>query len=308
MPAYYRHSTGGVVSTTIDRYVYVSVKSKFDDLIRLSYSLTETVESVNQIKHDLMRAALELTEINKAIEITTISDLPSNGTGMGASSSFLIGLLNALTHHLNAPMTQKELAEKACYVDLDMLKKPIGKQDQYAASFGGLNWIQFNPDDTVIVEPIKCSQSTIHELQSNMILLYTNTKREADSILKHQSLETSSKQSVRGQIQEMVEMAKLFREQIESNNLSEIGMMLDDAWQIKKSLAKGITSEYLDHCYELGRKHGALGGKLLGAGGGGFLMLYAYPDAHKKIKEALSDLPATHVRLESKGSRIVYAE
>lgn len=320
LPAYYEShhgihhefykNQGAVVSTTIDKYIYINVKSKFDDLIRLSYSQTETVASVDEIKHDLVKATLSLLNVNKSIEITSISDLPSRGTGMGSSSAYLVGLLNALHHFKNTPITQKELAETACKIELDILKKPIGKQDQYIAAYGGFNRFKFNGyiSTPVEVHPIQCSQSTIHELERNILLMYTNTTRAAESILSQQSLDTKKSKDTRSQIAEMVDMANLFYAQLNNDNVSEVGKMLHDAWKIKSTLTKGISNEYINHCYDLGLANGAMGGKLLGAGGGGFLMFYAYPDAHKRIQEALPDLRGVHVRFDPKGSRIVYSE
>lgn len=309
LPAYYRHhQEGAVVSTTIDKYIYINVKNKFDDLIRLSYSQTETVESVNQIKHDLVKTALTLLNIDKSIEITSISDLPSRGTGMGSSSAYLVGLLNALHHFKNSPKNQEWLAEQACEIELWRLGKSIGKQDQYIAAYGGLNRFKFNSNESVEVNSIRCSQDTIRELQSNLLLMYTNTTRAAEAILEQQSLDTKNKVNTRNQIKEMVDMANLFYTQLHNDNLSEVGRMLHDAWMIKSTLTKEISNEYINHCYQVGRSNGAEGGKLLGAGGGGFLMFYADPDAQKRIREALPDLRAINVRFESKGSRIVYSE
>lgn len=308
LPAYYRHHQGAVVSTTIDKYIYINVKNKFDDLIRLSYSQTETVESVNQIKHDLVKTALTLLNIDKSIEITSISDLPSRGTGMGSSSAYLVGLLNALYHFKNSPKNQEWLAEQACEIELWQLGKSIGKQDQYIAAYGGLNRFKFNSNESVEVNSIRCSQDTIRELQSNLLLMYTNTTRAAESILEQQSLETKKSEGTRSQIKEMVDMANLFYAQLNNDNLSEVGKMLHDAWMIKRTLTKDISNDYINRCYDIGRNAGAEGGKLLGAGGGGFLMFYADPDAQKRIREALPDLRAVNVRFESKGSRIVYSE
>lgn len=310
LPAYYQHQQGAVVSTTIDKYVYINVKKKFDDSIRVSYSKTETVDSVDDIKHDLVKAALTLLKIDRSIEITSISDLPSNGTGMGSSSAYLVGLLNALYHYKNTPITQRELAEISCKIELEMLNKPIGKQDQYIAAYGGFNRFKFNNStfNPVEVHPINCSFNTIRELESNMMLMYTNTTRAAESILGQQSLDTTKSSDTRSQIKEMVDMANLFYAQLGNDKLSEVGRMLHDAWMIKSKLTKGISNDYINHCYEVGRNNGAMGGKLLGAGGGGFLMFYAHPDTHKRIQDALPDLRGVHVRFDPKGSRIVYAE
>jgi D-glycero-alpha-D-manno-heptose-7-phosphate kinase len=307
LPAYYREGRGAVVSTAIDRYVYVAVKSKFDSAVRLSYSQTETVDDIRLLKHDLVRATLQHLELERGLEITTIADIPSSGTGMGSSSAFLVGLLNALHHFKGEQVDRHRLAEEACHLEIDRLGKPIGKQDQYAAAFGGFNHIAFHPDERVVVEPIRCSPHVVRELETNLMLLYTGVTRSADTILRTQSAETRSGAS-RRLVDRMVDMADSFRAALEAGSPADVGGLLDEAWALKSRVCPGITTSWIDHLYRIGKEAGAVGGKLLGAGGGGFILFYASPDAQARIRAALSDLTPLKFGFEPRGTRIVYSE
>lgn len=307
LPAYYRAGRGAVVSTAINRYVYVAVKPKFDAAVRLSYSQTETVDDIRLLKHDLVRAALQHLELDRGLEITTIADIPSSGTGMGSSSAFLVGLLNALHHYKGDQPDKHRLAEEACHLEIDRLGKPIGKQDQYAAAFGGFNHIAFYPDERVVVEPIRCSPHVVQELETNLMLLYTGVTRSADAILRTQSAETRSGDA-RRLVDRMVGMADAFRAALEAGSPADVGGLLDEAWGLKSRVCPGITTSWIDHLYRTGKDNGAVGGKLLGAGGGGFILFYAPPDAQARIRAALPDLTPLKFGFEGKGTRIVYAE
>ncbi len=309
IPSFYEEEEGAVLSTAIDKFIYVCVKKKFDDLIRVSYSQTEIVEEVSQIKHELVRASLEQFGLTKGLEIASISDLPSKGTGMGSSSSYTVGLLHCLQvqHRWMYPFSSEHLAQLACTIEIENLKKPIGKQDQYIAAYGGFRFIRFQ-SNKVIVEDVNCFSETIKSLQNNLILLYTGITRSADPILKSQSKDTKTKTATRRNLRKMVAMAKELRAKLERDDISDFGRMLHESWLLKSKLTKGITNSYIDHCYKVGLESGAEGGKLLGAGGGGFLLFYAAPDAQARIKEALPELTPVSFRFEPNGSRIVYSD
>jgi D-glycero-alpha-D-manno-heptose-7-phosphate kinase len=308
LPAFYREDRGAVLSTTISQFVFVSVKRKFDQKIRLSYSQTETVESVEELKHDLVRTALGFLGLSRGLEITSISDLPSNGTGMGSSSAFLVGLLNALYHHRGDQPTNRQLAEEACFLEIDHLAKPIGRQDQYAAALGGLNHLTFHPDDRVTADPVRCDPVVLREFQSRLMLLHTGVSRSADPILRTQSSNTRTSPAVRSVIRQMVALADEFRDDLRAGDLSDFARMLDEAWELKVQMANGISNSWIDHLVGVCRDNGAESQKLMGAGGGGFLLVYAQPDAQARICKALPDLIPLPVRFEPRGSRIVYSE
>lgn len=308
LPAYYLHEPGAVVSTAIDKYIYINVNQKFDEHIRASYSITEIVESVDALKHDLIREGLKATGIEKGVEITSISDIPSYGTGMGSSSTYMVGLLNALYAYTGRHVGAERLAREACHIEIERCGKPIGKQDQYIAAYGGLQYIQFNPDGSVFVDPIICSYATKTTLQQRLLLLYTGITRSADSVLQKQKANTETGREVRDSLRAMVQMAHSLRKSLECNDLTAFGEILHEAWMRKRELATGISSGQIDEWYACARKQGAIGGKILGAGGGGFLMLYAEPEYHDRIAESLSHLKRVPVGFEPQGSKIIFVE
>ena len=301
LASFYKKQVGAVVSTAIDKHIYITVNKKFDDLIRASYSITEFVEKPEDLKHELIREALLLLDIHKGIEITSISDIPSKGTGLGSSSTYTVGLLNALYAFKGRISSAKRLAEEACEIEIDRCKKPIGKQDQYAAAFGNLNYIQFNQDGTVFVSPIICPVKK--ELQESLLLLYTGITRSSSSILDKQN---KSHQRNEESIQLMVSMAKEMKASLEEGNLGVFGWLLDKNWNLKKKLAKGISNPEIDKWYDTAKKYGAIGGKICGAGGGGFLLLYAPKEKHEGIIKALPELRHIPFGFEPEGSKIIY--
>lgn len=302
---YYKKSTGAVVSTAIDKYVYVLVNKKFDNKIRISYSKTEIVDKVSEVEHPLVREALKMTKIEGGIEIASVADIPSSGTGLGSSSSFLIGLLNALYAFKGVHATSEKLAKEACEIEVEKLKEPVGKQDQYIAAFGGLEFIQFNPNDSVFVDPIICKEQTKLKLQKNLLMLYTGVTRKASTVLKEQD-----KRNVNGDNQlvlnKMVSLAHDLKNSLVNNELKDFGSLLNQNWLLKKTLAGNISNSEIDRWYEIGIKNGALGGKILGAGGGGFLLFYASPEAQVKIKQSLKELTPISFSFEPQGSKIIY--
>lgn len=308
LPAFYHEESGAVVSTAINKYIYINVNHKFDEQVRASYSVTEMVARASELKHELIREALAMLEIEGGIEITSISDIPSQGTGLGSSSSYTVGLLHALHAYSGKSASSDKLAKEACDIELGKCSKPIGKQDQYIAAFGGLQYIQFNPDETVFVDPIICRQETKQRLEDGLLMLYTSLTRSADDILREQSANTMTPGMQRRTLRCMKQQAQDLRRALQDNNLEAFGELLHEGWELKKTLASGISRPEIDEWYETARKNGALGGKLLGAGGGGFLLLYAEPDRHDAIRGALPNLRHTPVELEPQGSKIVYVE
>jgi len=306
LPVFYRRFGGAVVSTGIDQFVYVTVNKKFDDKIRVSYSRTEEARTVDRIKHPLVREAMKLLEIKGGVEITSIADIPARGTGLGSSSSFTVGVLHALHAYAERYASAEQLAQEACIIELDRCGEPIGKQDQYAAAFGGLNFIQFNPDDSVKIEPIICKRETIARIQAHMLVFYTGLTRSAGSILRHQQQALSTEKKKQQVTRSMVELAKQLRRELQHNRVAAFGDIIHEGWRLKKSLAVGIASDLIDSWYDKARKAGAQGGKLLGAGAGGFFMFYAAPDRHEAITEALPALRRVDFHFEPQGGRIIF--
>jgi len=306
LPAFYRKYPGAVVSTAINKYIYITVNKKFDNKIRASYSITEIVDKVDELKHELIRESLKMLRLDGGIEITSISDIPSRGTGLGSSSSYTVGLLNAL-YAFNGEYTSAErLAEEACKIEIKRCCKPIGKQDQYVAAFGGLNYIQFNPDESVFISPIICKKKTKENLKKSLLLLYTGITRSSSLILQNQSKNLKNDKRKFEITKRMVFLAKSLKAYLENNRLEEVGKLLHEGWLLKKQMAEEISSPQIEKWYEIARKNGALGGKILGAGGGGFLLLYAPPEKHKSIIRALPELRVTPFEFEQEGSKIIY--
>ncbi|MBI3784259.1 MAG: GHMP kinase [Deltaproteobacteria bacterium] len=307
LAAFYSHEPGAVVATTITKYVYIMVNPKFDRRIRASYSRTEIVDRVDDLEHELIRESLRATGIDGAIEITSISDIPSRGTGLGSSSAYTVGLLNALYAYRGLLASADRLADEACTVEIDRCGKSIGKQDQYMVAYGGLKYIAFTPDGNVLVTPILCSTETRRQLCDNLLLLYTGQTRLSDDVLPEQAHNLRVDPERRAAVRRMVDLADQMRDQLAANRIDDFGALLHENWMVKRTLASNVSNPAIDAAYNLARLHGALGGKILGAGGGGFLLLYAPPERHSEICRAL-ELPATRVRFEPHGSRLIYVE
>ncbi len=303
LPAFYRQEYGAVLSMAIDKHMYVTVSPRFEKTTRVAYTKVEIADSVNDIQHELVREALKLTGLGRHIEITTVGDVPS-GTGMGSSSSLTVGVLQALYAYKGQIISAKNVAEQACRIEIDILGKPIGKQDQYAAAFGGVNYIRFNPDDTVDVEPVPAPADTLRELSSRMMLLYTEQQRDADGILKRQSEGTKDRMPV---LREMRDLAQEMRVALGGGGgLDEFARLLHQGWELKRSLGFGISMDSVDAWYEQARKLGAQGGKLLGAGGGGFLLLLAPKERHNMIRDALGHPRELTLDIDRRGGRVIF--
>ena len=304
LPAYYRTAPGAVVSTTIDKYVYVSINPKFDGGIRLAYSRTEEVASLTEIKHDLFRAALEMLDVNGGVEVTTTADIPSRGTGLGSSSSFTVGLLNAVNAFKNRTSSAEWLAATASEIEIERCGAPIGKQDQYAAAYGGMNLIEFNPDGSVTVQPLAIRPETIRDLFSRLIVFYTGITRSASDILARQSGHVEDDARVRARLGRMVELAYILRDELCEGRLDGLGEILRENWSLKKGLASGISNDDVDGWHDAAIAAGADGGKLLGAGSGGFLAFFAPPGRHDAIEAAVG-LRRVTFGFEPAGSHIL---
>jgi D-glycero-alpha-D-manno-heptose-7-phosphate kinase len=306
LPAFYRRFPGAVVSTAINKYVYITVNKKFDDRIRVSYSRTEEARSVAKIKHPLVREALRKLNLEGGIEITSIADIPSRGSGLGSSSSFMVGLLHALYAYQCEYRSAEQLARESCEIEIERCGEPIGRQDQYAAAFGGFNFIQFHPDDSVSLEPIICKPETLRELQKNILVFYTGITRSSSTILKHKQETIAAEKSTQRVLQKMVKLAHQLRAELQNNNLQAFGEIIHENWLLKKSITNQISNRQIDDWYAKARRHGAIGGKLLGAGTGGFLMFYSPQEHHEAITRALAGLRRIVINFEPQGSKIIF--
>lgn len=306
LSSYYRKFGGAVLSTAIDKYVYVNINKKFDDGIRLAYSKNEEVSSIDLIEHRLVKATLKAMSFSGGLEITTIADVPSRGTGLGSSSSFTVGLINALAAYRGRYVSAEELGRESCRMEIDLCGEPIGKQDQYAAAYGGLNLIEFCKDDTVQVTPLIISREDRELLFRRIIVFYTGITRSASAILKAQSDEVTSDEEKQKTLQKMVALTYSLRNELQASRLDSFGEALHENWILKKTLTNSISSDAIDRWYNLARQSGAIGGKVLGAGAGGFLMFYAPEHAHDAIRKSLSELKPVHFGFEPQGSRIIF--
>jgi D-glycero-alpha-D-manno-heptose-7-phosphate kinase len=305
LSVYYQRSPGAVISTAINMYIYITVNKKFDDLIRVSYSKTEMVSSVNEIEHNIIREALKIVGIEKGIDIVYMGDIPlgSAGIGLGSSSSLAVGVLNALYAYKGQHVSAEHLAQKACEIEIDILQHPIGKQDQYAAAYGGFNFIQFNKDESVFVDPVICDRKTREKLNKKLLLFYTGIMRMSSSILKEQKANINDNSKF---LDAMVELSKVMRDAIIKQDLGSIGHFLHKTWEYKKKLASNITNSQINEYYEKAREAGAAGGKILGAGGGGFLLLYCDEVWQNNVRKALIELKEVPFLFEPQGSKIIY--
>lgn len=305
LSVYYQKSPGAVISTALNMYIYITVNKKFDDLIRVSYSKTEMVPSVDEIEHNIIREALKIVGIERGVDIVYMGDIPlgSAGVGLGSSSSLAVGVLNALYAYKGQHVSAEHLAQKACEIEIDILQHPIGKQDQYAAAYGGFNFIQFNKDESVFVDPVICERETRQKLNKKLLLFYTGIMRVSSSILEDQKASIDDNREI---LDAMVELSKVMRDAIIEHDLESIGHFLHESWEYKKKLASNVTNGQINEYYEKARKAGAVGGKILGAGGGGFLLLYCDEAWQHNVRKALVDIKEVPFLFEPQGSKIIY--
>ncbi len=303
LKSFYKMEDGMVVSATIDKYVYVIVKERFDDKIYINYSQKEISDDVNKVQHELVREAMKKTGVTKGIEITTLADVPSEGSGLGSSSSIAVGLLNALYNYSGIQVTAEQLAREACEIEIDICGKPIGKQDQYIAAYGGLNQITFHSDESVKVNRIIISNDNFRRFGSNLLLFFTNKTRDANVILKEQKQRIDLKRET---LRVMRDLVPKFRDFLIDSRFNEVGKLLHENWLLKKSLVSSISNSEIDNMYTKAMDAGASGGKICGAGGGGFVLLYVTQDKQDKVKNALNDYRELPFMLEQFGSKIIF--
>ncbi len=309
LPVFYECQDGAVLSTAINKYVYVTVKRHselFGEPIRLNYSETEQVKNIDEIKNDIARECLRFLEIEPPIYISTVADIPA-ASGLGSSSSFAVGLLNALHGLRGDRVSAGQLAEEAAHIEIEVLKRPMGKQDHYAAAFGGLNYICFFSNGRVSIEPQHRQKVDMDKLFDHILMFWTGMGRNSSSILSEQQRNTASKMD---SLLAMREHAMEIRTLLMQNdlNLPEFGKVLDNSWQFKRQLASSITNDQIDQWYQLAMAAGAIGGKLCGAGGGGFLLFIVTPEHQESVRRSLADLTEISVGYESQGSRLLLIE
>jgi D-glycero-alpha-D-manno-heptose-7-phosphate kinase len=299
---FYASHGGAVLNSAIDKYVFVIVKQRFDDMIYINYSKKEIVDEVDGVEHDLVREAMRLTGVTRGVEITTLADVPSEGTGLGSSSSITVALLHALYAMRGESKTAETLAQEACRIEIDLLKKPIGVQDQYIAAYGNMRFLRFN-GNKVEIESISISPEKKRALNDNLVLFYTGSTRKADSILSEQKANIGAKVGV---LKEMTRLAFTAHQALRDGALDEFGEMLHQGWELKKQLATSITNPAIEEMYQAARRAGALGGKITGAGGGGFLLLYCPVERKQPVRQALRGLRELPFHFENDGSKVIF--
>lgn len=305
--SYYSKHGGFLIAAAIDRYIFISANKRFYDSIRLSYSKTEIIDDVSQIKHSIFREAMKVLGIDGGIEIVSIADVPAN-CGLGTSSSFTVSLLNALHTYKRDFVTQKQLAEEACKIEIDILREPIGKQDQYIAAFGGVTCLTFEKNGEVTVEPLVIPDEALDQLEHNILLFHTGIERSASDILQDQ--DTRSKQddqSIIDNLHAIKEIGLQTRKQLENGNVDGFGELLHEHWEMKKKRSNKMSDPFIDECYDNARKNGALGGKIIGAGGGGFFMFYCRGSDAPKLAMAMkkTGLKPMKFQFDFEGAKIL---
>lgn len=300
---FFSQEDGWVISSAIDRYIFVIIKQRFDDKIRVGYTRTELVDSIDELEHELVREALRKTGIRKGVEISTMGDIPAAGSGMGSSSTVTVGLLNAMYHYIGEPKEAETLAREACEIEIEVLGKPIGIQDQYIAAYGGLRFLRFSTDGQVGVTSLSVGEQLRQRLSRNLMLFFTNVTRKAESVLGEQ---VSKMNGNLGILREMKRLALVAQSALEAGELDEFGLLLHQGWELKKTLASRITNPSIDELYESARKAGALGGKITGAGGGGFLLLYCPLNRQDEVRRALRNHIELPFKLERDGTKVIF--
>jgi len=303
--SFYRDGGGAVLSTAIDKYMYITVHKKFDDGVRVAYSQVEEVQAVSDICHPLVREALAELGLNGGVEITSTADIPAKGTGLGSSSSYTVGLLSALHAFMGKQIRPEDLASMACKIEIERCEEPIGKQDQYAAAIGGLKLYEFHSDESVSITPVQCSASFRGVLDDSTLIFYTGKTRSASGILAEQTKNSASSEK-KIFLRRMAELAYEFKAGIEAENLFMLGDLLKENWSLKKRLASGITNPHIDEMYLSGMQAGAIGGKLLGAGAGGFMMFLVDSKNREAVIKAMSQYRRFDFRIERSGSSVIY--
>lgn len=300
---FYRDGAGKVISTAIDKYVYVIIKERFDEKIILNYSRKEIVDDISEIKHELIREAMIKTNIKSGVEISTLADVPSEGSGLGSSSSLVVGLLNAMYMYQGEQVTAERLANEACAIEIERCGRPIGKQDQYIAAYGGLRVITFHPDEKVTTEPVELSARALWQFGSCLMLFYTSRTRNSAEILGEQKNETKQRRKI---VEAMLPLVSRIRESLVAGRFDDIGYALHEGWMLKRKMASKISDSEIDEVYDRALHAGALGGKIAGAGGGGFLLLYVPPMHQERVRSSLNNLYELTFLPERDGSKVIF--
>ena len=306
LPSYYRDYEGFLLSAAIDKYVYVSVMRPFTEGIYLKYSQLEHVNLISDVKHPIIREALSLLQFKTPqVEITTLADIPA-GTGLGSSGSFTTALLKALYTHRKRHLHQEELAELACHIEIDLLGESVGKQDQYIAAFGGVTSFTFHKNDKVTAEPLAISMNTMHELEDSLLLFFTGFSRSASGILADQNTRSQKHDSdMLKNLHYVKELGQRSKKALELGDTRQFGELMHEHWEHKKRRSGGMSNSRIDEWYELGMKHGAIGGKLVGAGGGGFLMFLAEDRTELRRAMTIAGLEEVRFKFDFEGTKVV---
>lgn len=302
-PDFYKEYGGCVLTTAIDKYVYCIVKERFDKQIYVNYSIKEIVDKVDDLQHDLVREALRETGVESGIEITFLSDVPAAGSGLGSSSTVTVGVLNALYQHQGIPVTAEQLAQHACDIEINILGKPIGVQDQYIAAYGGVKLINFKKTGEVEVNDMNLSGETLDDLKSYLMVFFTGRTRKAETILRYQKENISAKHKV---LQQMTDLAKEGARFLQAGQIAKLGKLLDEGWRLKKQLASKISDTEIDSIYTAAKKAGAIGGKISGAGGGGFMTLFVPTNKRETVRKTMQGLKEMPVGLSRDGSKVIF--
>ncbi len=302
-PAFFMQEGGCALSSAIDKYIFVTIKQRFDSKLRIGYTQTEMVNEVDQIHHELIRESLRITRIDRGVEITTMGDIPSEGSGLGSSSTVTVGALHAMYAYLGEIVPAERLAREACEIEIEKLKRPIGIQDQYIAAYGGLRFLEFLPNGQVTTEKINLSLEGQRVLNNNFMLFFTGMSRDSSTILKEQ---VGNLKHRLNELREIKHMAYEARCAIETEDFDVLGVMLHQSWELKKRLAGTISNGRINEMYQTARGAGAIGGKIAGAGGGGFLLLYVPFEHQNKVRTKLIGLQELPFRLEADGTKVIF--
>ena len=303
LSAYYEVHGGLVVNAAIDKSVFVILTRRNDDKIYINYSRKEIVEKVDEIKHELVREAMKLTGAENGVEVTMLSDIPSEGSGLGSSSSFTVGLLTAFHAYLGDPASPGLIAEQACEIEIERCGKPIGKQDQYIAAYGGVLALEIGRDGLVTCKKIRLSESEQREFSGNLCLFYSSQTRRSDAILADQNERTGQNLGRLHQIKILAEKAQVA---LTNRDFEEVGRLIDRGWMLKRDLSEKVSNEELDRMYSLAMEAGAIGAKICGAGGGGFLMAYCLPEKQKVLREGMQNYRWMPIGIEPDGSKVIF--
>ena len=302
-PRYFLEEGGCVLSSAIDKYIFLAIKERFDRKLRVGYTKTEMVDRIDDLQHELIREALRKTGITEGVEITTMGDIPSDGSGLGSSSTVTVGSLHAMYTYQGRIVPADQLAAEACEIEIEILGKPIGVQDQYIVAMGGLRLIEFMPDGQVLSEKVNITPSALRRLNENLMLFFTGVTRHAGSILNEQNDNLRNRLKI---LRRMKELAYAGRDELTAGNIDAVGEFLHEGWMLKQQLASRISNSEINNIYDTAKSAGAIGGKITGAGGGGFFLLYCPHEKQEEVRSALIGLQELSFMLEHDGSKVIF--